>query len=239
MGRKALVLIHAEPAIRWHLPWAQAFIAGLRRMGVEASTTTSRHRESDVAVLLGTTYWKALEDDGGQFLLVDRCQYGDPEKWVTLGWNRRGRAAEFHAKTTAKRWRQHSVELKPWQTGRDVVLCGEMPEPPDLLQVAKACTHYRGHPARPQNDTPLPTKRGWDNVGQAVTWRSSVAVQAVMDGIPTVTLNQRNMAWDVSSHAVGEHWTGDRTKWCHWLAWCQWSFDEIKEGIPHLWDSHL
>lgn len=238
MGEKALVLIHAEPQIRWHGPWSQAFIEGLRSLGIKASTTTSRHRESDVAVLLGTTYWKALEDDGGRFLMVDRCQYGDAEKWVTLGWNGRGRAAQYPERINPKRWKKYGVELKPWQAdGRDVVLCGELPEPPDLMQVAKTCTHWRGHPARPQNDTPLPAKRDWLNVGQAVTWRSSVAVQAVMDGIPTVTLNQRNMAWDVSSHQVGEIWTGDRTKWCHWLAWCQWSFDEIKEGIPAIWDS--
>jgi len=40
------------------------------------------------------------------------------------------------------------------------------------------------------------------------------------------------MAWDVTAHAATETTMPDRSAWLHWLAWTQWSSDEIREGTP-------
>jgi hypothetical protein len=57
MGR---ITIHSEPAIRWQIAAAEKFKSGLKALGITASISSSRVRESDIAVLLGTTcfsYW--------------------------------------------------------------------------------------------------------------------------------------------------------------------------------------
>jgi hypothetical protein len=51
-------------------------------------------------------------------------------------------------------------------------------------------------------------------------------------GIPTVTMDEAAMAWDVTAHAATETTMPDRSAWMHWLAWTQWSYDEIREGTP-------
>jgi hypothetical protein len=63
---------------------------------------------------------------------------------------------------------------------------------------------------------------------------SSIAIQTVMCGIPTVTMDKGSMAWPVTSHVINKITTPDREDWCNWIAWAQWSHQEIKEGIP--WD---
>jgi hypothetical protein len=61
---------------------------------------------------------------------------------------------------------------------------------------------------------------------------SSVAVDTVLAGIPTVTMDEAAMAWNVTSHVPSEAVMPDRTEWLHWLAWTQWTYDEIGEGTP-------
>jgi hypothetical protein len=65
-----------------------------------------------------------------------------------------------------------------------------------------------------------------------VTLNSSVAVATVLAGIPTATLDEGAMAWEVTSHTPDTIATPDRTEWLHWLAWTQWTHDEIREGLP-------
>jgi hypothetical protein len=66
----------------------------------------------------------------------------------------------------------------------------------------------------------------------AVTLNSSVAVDAVLSGIPAVTMDEAAMAWDVTSHSPEDVVTPARDEWLHWLAWTQWTHDEIRSGVP-------
>jgi hypothetical protein len=116
------------------------------------------------------------------------------------------------------------------------VLCGQheswSPKWPDLgawYATVKA-THFRKHPAG-DNPTGLAETRTWDGCGLAVTLNSSVAVDAVLSGIPSVTMDEGAMAWDVTSHD-GEIIKPPRRDWLHWLAWTQWTWTEIAEGKP-------
>jgi hypothetical protein len=63
-----------------------------------------------------------------------------------------------------------------------------------------------------------------------VTLNSSVAVDAILAGVPTVTMDVGAMTWDVTSHHPAEVTKPPRLPWLHWLAWTQWSHDEIREG---------
>lgn len=240
MVDRSLAVIHCQPRIAWQGPWAQQISKGLAAVGIPSRVTSDRTRQDEgFPILLGTTWWQGIENDGGEFLLVDRCQYGDTNKWVSLGWNGRGREADFKvpASFDASRWERYGASLDSWRSGRHCCLCGQIPQP--LSWYAAVQSHasvFKPHPADHQNPTVLPTIGSWDDVGKAIVLSSSVAVQTVMMGIPTVTMSPRSMAWDVSAHAPQDTWAGDRLPWCHWLAWCQWSWDEVGEGIRHIWE---
>ena len=85
-------------------------------------------------------------------------------------------------------------------------------------------THFRPHPAMPVNPTYLPMTHDWDDVKQVITLNSSVAVDAILLGVPTVCEDEGAMAWPGFKN--GE----DRLPWLHWLAHTQHHHEEIQDG---------
>ena len=238
----SLAIVHYDERIPWHAPFAGYLAAGFRNKGIEVKGTSSRARVGGMPILLGTTLWTNIEQDGGEYILVDRCQYGDTDKWVSLAKNGRGYRAQWAERRDPSRWEAHGQPMLPWRLGgSQAVLCGQIGSySPDwdnetnwYRAVQDKCTHFRPHP-RGGNPTGLPVSQDWSKAKCAVVLNSSIGVQAVLCGIPTVTMDKGSMAWPVTSHSIGEIYTPERDEWCHWLAWCQWSHDEIKEGIP--WD---
>jgi hypothetical protein len=237
-------VIHCSPHIPWQLPFALKMQHGLNKRGIVAELSDAPVRSSDQPILLGTTLWKSIERDGGEFLLVDRCHYGDTNDWVAIAKNGRGGRAQWPTETDPVRWNRYGQQMLPWRVGGSrVVLCGQVGSySPDWTDEAswaasvKGATHFRPHP-QGGNPTRLPLVQDWHDVGCAIVLNSSVAVQTVLCGIPTVTMDRGSMAWSVTGHQVGDIVTPDREPWAHWLAWCQWSHDEINEGIPwdYLW----
>lgn len=243
MGR---VSIHCEPKIAWQGPFAERMRRGLCAIGVNAEITNNRGRETDVAVLLGTTCWTYIEQTGN-YLLVDRASVGDPD-YVQLVWNGHGRRGDHCVpEDTGDRWDKMNVTVYPWTTGgKRVVLCGQTAtfsphyaDPAEWYAKVSA-THFRRHPAG-DNPTGLPNQTDWADVGRVVTLNSSVGVESVLTGIPTVTMDEAAMAWDVSSHDPEVSITPYRSRWMRWLAWTQWRHDEIEAGTPikHLFERVL
>lgn len=242
--------IHVNPRIAWQVRFAAAATAGLRSIGVPFAVTQSRERLGHaLPILLGTTFWRDIEATG-PFLLVDRCSFGSPGEWLTLVLNGHGRRGDHRAPTVrdGSRWERHAVEVRPWRTqaGTRTILCGQTePYSPHYShveswydRVGPSCTHFRRHPAStrpfsaPCAASGLPETDSWDDVRVAVTLNSSVAVDTVLAGIPTVTMDEAAMAWSVTGHGPSDAVMPDRTEWLHWLAWTQWTYDEIREGTP-------
>lgn len=233
-------VIHCNPQIPWQVWRAGVFRDGLEKIGLNVTVTSDRFRHDEgFPILLGTTFWRDIERDGGEFLLVDRCSFGDTDKFVSLVWNGHGRRGDHKVPENydASRWEKHGVELKPWTTGSRKILCGQCesysPKWPSIdvwyeAMLPKA-THFRRHPAG-VNPTRLPNASTFDDCGLAITLNSSVGVQCVLDGIPTKVCDEGSMVWDYMLRK-------EREEWCHWLAWTQWSDDEIREGEP--WAFHL
>ena len=68
-----------------------------------------------------------------------------------------------------------------------------------------------------------------------VTYTSGMAVDSLLEGIPTIACAPGNFAWPVSSHSVSEINTPKReplNQWFKDLAYCQWNIDEIEQGLP-------
>lgn len=244
MGSR-LAVIHCQPRIAWQKPFAEKMREGLAKIGIVAQVSDSRVRlEAGFPILLGTTLWRSIEQTG-DFLLVDRCSFGDTNRYVSLVWNRHGRRGDHRLpdRITADRWEKHGIALQPYQIGSRVILCGQTESYSphweslnDWYRSVKA-THFRKHPAG-DNPTGLPEESGFTDCRVAVTLNSSIAVQTVMQGVPTVTMDEASMAWDVTGHSPEDIRMPDRRPWCHALAWTQWSHDEIREGRPiaHLFD---
>lgn len=216
---------------------------GLKAIGLPSTITSDRFRHDGIPVLLGTSCWRAIEGTG-DYLLVDRCSFGDTNQWVSLIWNGHGRRGDHRIprEAPASRWESMDLVLVPWrQRGSRVVLCGQTESYSpvwtlDAWYRSVRATHFRAHPAG-DNPTGLPVALDFDDA-VAVTLNSSVAVQCVMQGIPTVTMDEGSMAWDVTGHSLEDIRTPDRLPWMHRLAWTQWSHDEIREGRPiaHLFE---
>ena len=242
------VVIHAEPGIEWQGKFAPKMQAGLKALGIDAPISNVRRRMSDVSILLGTTLWRGIEADG-RFLLVDRASFGDPD-FVQLVWDGHGRRGDHRVpENTGDRWDRLSKDfpIRPWDfTGNRTVLCGQTETysphyatPEEWYKTVKA-THFRKHPAG-SNPTGLPRASDWTDCTLAVTLNSSVAVDAVMNGIPAVTMDAGAMAWPVASHYANIAAVTDRGPWLEWLAWTQWHHDEIRDGEPirHLFEDAL
>lgn len=237
------ISIHANNAIEWHRSASKRFKAGLRVLGLESEITPSASRQSDIAILLGTTCWKDIERTG-KYLLVDRASIGDPD-FVQLVWDGHGRRGDHKVPHDAK-CRPIFPEPEPWRFNPGhVVLCGQhLPYSPNYAEihdwyndVKQYATHFRPHP-RFSHDVGLPILKTWDGVGKVITLNSSVGVESVVRGIPTVTLDEGAMAWSVTTHNPQHtHWA-DRKEWLRWLSWTQWSWDEIESGEPirHLFE---
>ena len=73
-----------------------------------------------------------------------------------------------------------------------------------------------------------------DRTKRAITYNSSVGVETAAYGVPTVTLHDMSMAWDVADHDIkGKSSLPDRTQWINDLAHTQWNAAEIATG--ELW----
>ena len=133
---------------------------------------------------------------------MDRASVGDPF-YVSLVWDGHGRRGDH--KVPGLGTRSSWIEYKDWTSGNRRILCGqtETYSPHyatlDEWYAAVDATHFRRHPAG-TNPTALPGATDWADCGLAITLNSSVGVDAVLAGVPTVTMDEGAMAWDVTSH---------------------------------------
>lgn len=238
MGRRTLAVIHAHDAIGWHMPFAEKMAAGLKALGIKSSVTSSQQHLNDEGfpILLGTSMWRNIEAQG-HYLLVDRCSFGDTNKFVSLVWNGHGRRGKHcvPSRPRADRWKLHGSAMRPWQTMRSdrVVIAGQYesysPAWPDLHDWYRShpeATHIRLHPAQSVNNTRLEEWKSFDGIHKFITLNSSVAVEAILHGVPTVVEDAGGMAYP------GYECNDDRMPWLRWLAWTQWHHDEIEQGLP-------
>jgi hypothetical protein len=68
-----------------------------------------------------------------------------------------------------------------------------------------------------------------------ISWNSNASVDAVLAGVPSVTMDEGAMAFNVTGHELKFPPMPDRERWAHWLAWTQWRLEEMTSG--HCWDA--
>lgn len=68
-----------------------------------------------------------------------------------------------------------------------------------------------------------------------VTYTSNAVCEALLNGIPAITLCVGSPAWDITGHsisAIEDVILKPREEWLHTLCYKQWSIPEIKKGLP-------
>lgn len=241
------------------MDYVDAMADGLRNQCVDVEVLSTKHDavDCDLAVFWSHRHKHVIEYQrarGLPYLVMERGYLGNRKRWTSLGWNGLNGRAEFpHA---VDRWlaRFDAVaQLTPWMdtdSRREVLLIQQVPgdasvEGVDLeawyQQVTDYYTgegfsvHHRAHPKMTRAAVPLA-----DDLARArlvVTYNSTAAVEAVLAGVPTITLDRGSMAWEVTGHRLTRQprkLIHNRNDWASNLAWKQWSFDEIACG--YAWE---
>lgn len=232
--------LHSYAAIPWHSRRAHAFEQGLKKLGFSVTRTSSRQRiNSDPCVLFGTSLWQDIEADRGDWLLVDRASFDNPNS-VQLVWNGRLRHGN-HMVPADYRDRPRAIpEIEEPRIGKKRILCGQFSSNGAAIdlyawykETKVLCSHFKPHPAMstPQS-LGLPVVDNFDDCYIAHTLNSSVAVELLIKGVAVVVDDPSGMAYDYSAGKLSAE------EMLKWIAWTQFTWQEIEQGeqIAHLFD---
>ncbi len=169
----------------------------------------------------------------------DRLQY------VSVGWNGlHGRADPGPLDCPPDRWKATGVQLNAWHgnTSTIVLVCDQHPgdscspgnrswwrEIDQQAQKAGLRVVYRPHPLL-ADSAMLSLSESLEFVNACVTWSSTAAIEAVINGIPTVAMDRGSMAWEVTTRSLANRYLGARSQWAYNLAYRQWTHDELASG---------
>lgn len=140
-----------------------------------------------------------------------------------------------------------NVDVKPWRTGKNIVLCGQVPwdasvDHTDHIQwmtnayKAIRAESYREVIVRHHPQVQKSTRTFLEDISDAhcvVTFNSNSAVEAAIEGVPVFAFDEGSMAWPICGKAfsqIEKPITPYRDQWLNNLAYCQWTLDEMKEG---------
>ena len=239
-------------------------VRGFQRHGIAVQVNKPGQLDKcDLAVCWGVRRPHQMRT-GRRSLIVERAYVGDRFYWTSLGYDGlNGRADFVNRNVKPDRWDGlFSEYMRPWRDridGEYVLVAGQVPSDmslrglnaPDLYAKVRDSLAslgvpavFRPHPKAEGVRVPgmgLCRRKSLTEALERALWvvtiNSNTAVDAVLSGVPSVTLDVGAMAYMVTGHdprTVPP--TPDRTEWAHGLAYTQWSPEEIARG--DAWD-HL
>jgi len=212
----------------------------------------------------------AQQKQAGLKTIVIEKGFVKRDKYYMVGIDGLNNRAYFNNNNcSCDRWDQLLTKIKPMQNlGDDIVIFGQVPSDAsvqnvDILEwytwlvskirrITKRNIIFRPHPlAADRTPSIFGTHRSiatlQEDLNRAhvvVTYNSNSAVDAVIQGIPSVSFDEGSMAWDVTGHELVNcetpYYVNNITvkQWAANLAYTQWNETEIKTGLPliHLLD---
>lgn len=237
-------------------------------------TTLDNYEPSDVAVVMGV-YKKAVPVSfprgnviaeqkryGLDFLVLETgfIHRGSGEHhYYHLGWNGLNGRADFknHNKPPDRAGKL-GVELKPWQDGRHILLCGQVPWDAsvdftdhirwlhDVTQQLRELTFrpivFRPHPLGNVKEIPgalysvgRPLSSDLDDCHAIVTFNSNTGVDAAIAGVPVFAFDCGSMAYRIANKkwfSIDEPDKPEivREQWLFDIAYAQWTPAEMRSG---------
>lgn len=194
--------------------------------------------------------------DSGNVLVAEAGYFNNPTRldFISLGWNGLNGRADFKNKNMpGTRWAKVGIRVHPWrQAGDNVVIIGQVTGDQSIINqdidawyldsFDRLCdlqtlpVVFRPHPkeTRPPPPLPLALDGSLDeclkHTHQVITFNSNAAVDAVLAGVPAVSMDQGSMAYQVTSHRLDQRIMPGRRAWMYNLAHTQWTLDEIRKG---------
>lgn len=215
---------------------------------------------SNFGIAWGIVNAQRLHDRGVKNVLVmERGYLSNREEWLSLGWNGLNGKANFNnSYVSSDRWKKYwQHNLKPWaikNTNR-ILVCGQVLHDKTIsdcddynlwlnttindLQNKGYDVLFRPHPLEKNYNITIDCKittqsniiDDFNRCDCVVVWSSTVANQAVYNGIPAVTFSKFSMAYDVTSHSIDDlTYTPNREAWGIKLAYTMWNKDELMNG---------
>jgi hypothetical protein len=242
--------IHASGSIKWHRKYAQAVKEGFYHQGINANITTSRTRESDVSVLMGPNLWKHIENDGGDFIMLNRKFLGFKESDVhdncAVSWNGFNGMGIFGV--NANNLSQNRLdrylkpeEIEPLSLNHDkFLLCRQHDTGRSEIYNDINKWYRKVHRMVKPGKLKIRNKITLENVGPTEFMRSLkedlsdvkavfslnsiVSVEALILGKGIITEDKTNPCYAIVDRL------SVRPEFLKYLAHCQWHIDEIRNG---------
>ncbi len=249
------IVIACKNRSEHHLRWCSAFDSGLKRHGIVATWTddvTMMH--ADLVVFWShrmAMHIAAQRQHGADYLTIECGYMGDRvNQWASLGFNGLNGDAEYvDHEGRQDRWQQWQHLMKPWKKGGDYwLIAGQVPGDESLqgLNIVNWC--YKQQQAVKEYDPVRPAVIRWHplsrqggrqpdleehlaNAFAVVSYSSNLAVDAILAGVPVVSKGARSMVKEVAATRLNGLVRPCREAWARKLSYCQWSIDEIREGI--------
>lgn len=217
--------------LRYTVPERRAaFECGLRRCGYDVVAGFPQgERPGDVLVL-----WNRIghADDvarhfGGPVLVAENAAWGNDfagKRWYAIAKDFHNTAGRFPIGSD-DRWDSLGCVLAEWRTGGETVVLPQRGIGPREVAMPRGWTAAGRVRRHPGTNPSIPLEQDLARCGRVITWGSGAAIKALMWGIP------------VESHMpnwIGEQNNTDagRLAMFRALAWCQWTLEEIAEGLP-------
>lgn len=204
---------------------------------------------------------KVYRRRGKDVLVLELGYIGNRREYISVGLNGLNNYATFpeYPEDGGRRFRAHGGILKPWKyKGEYILILGQVKGDASLKglditswyqrmaaeaeRVHKLPVFFRPHPEsfRRRGYTEIP---GLRNLGGSldeaisgakftISYNSNSSLDSIMQGVPSVAGDKGTMAWDLCSKSVEDLKFLKREPVVHRIAWCQWSFEEIKSGEP-------
>ena len=231
----------------------EAMRRGLQRHGI----TPVSPETCDVLIAWGVHQQEQIQacvDRGGHYLVMEAGHVGDRLRYTSCGWDGLAGRGRYPDAPDGDRWgRLFGGLMRPWRTsGSYALLIGQVPTDAavadlpsfqawankTVLDLHGYEVVYRPHPLSAGTfcppgarlAKPAPLSADLADAACVVAYSSTASIEAVLFGVPTVTMSRGAMAWPVTSHVIGDLLTPDRTAWAHRLAYAQWSLDELASG---------
>lgn len=257
------IAILATMSSNLYRTYAEGLIAGFKRHGVKVSLTNLADTPSeDIVCAYGWRRVTRLHALGKKCLITERGFLGErTHTYWGYGWNGlNGRARYTEVHDDGARFRKLCPHgLTPWKkprVERNALVMGQVRMDsavahinlPQFYKDAFAAMRsqgyrlkFRPHPLDPNHkvkEVPVTRATLAEDLNIAdvvVTCNSNSGVDAVLAGVPTISMDEGSMAWRVSSHNLHQpEFRPDREAWAHALAWKQFNKEEVASGL--MWD---
>lgn len=258
--KTALCLIRPNPVYRH-----DAFIEGMGKLGYQVETVPfykNRKPNPEDVILIWNRYGTGdiqatlFEKHGAAVIVVENSYLNmrKSKKSFAMSLNRHNGAGTWPA-AEHSRFEKLDIDIKPWkESGTHILVLPQrgvglpgvaMPRdwegsvvPRLRRKTGSALVYVRRHPGTSRETSPLNEDLG--HSWCAVTWGSSAATKALVEGVPVfyefdrwiagpaACLGINNISMDVSAHTL----MGDRVAMLSNLAWAQWTLEEVLTGEP-------